>query len=82
MKLGVKFRWIVRVSYRLGYPNLEVRQSLNDALLKRLAGAALKQLRERGYAEKYRASGEPVQLVGVEFSEESRNITTFEIAEA
>ena len=45
-------------------------------------GAALQQLRERGYAEKYRASGEPVHLIGVEFSEESRNITAFEFAEA
>ena len=172
-----------RVSYRLGYPNLEVRQSLNEALLRRLAGAAagaaarnrlydglldndlagveaefraiyagipadwhrrndiarfegyyasvfyaslaalgfdlrvedasaagrvdlalrcggrvylfefkvieragdgaaLRQLRERGYAEKHRATGEPVHLVGVEFSEESRNIAAFETAEA
>ena len=31
---------IGRIRYRLGYPNLEVRQSLNEALLKRLAGAA------------------------------------------
>ena len=172
-----------RTSYRLGYPNLEVRQSLNNALLKRLAGAAavtathnrlydclldhdlaaveaefraiyagipadwhrrndiarfegyyaslfysclaalgldlavedasvagradlalrcggrvylfefklieragegaaLQQLRERGYADKYRASGEPVHLIGVEFSEESRNIAAFESEEA
>ncbi len=45
-------------------------------------GAALRQLIERGYAEKYRASGEPIHLIGVEFSEQSRNITTFETAEA
>ncbi len=44
-------------------------------------GAALRQLRERGYAEKYRAGGEPVYLIGVEFSEESRNIAVFETAE-
>ena len=45
-------------------------------------GAALRQLRERGYADKYRASGEPVHLIGVEFSEEARNIQTFATAEA
>ena len=45
-------------------------------------GAALPQLIERGYAEKHRAAGVPVHLIGVEFSEESRNITAFEIAEA
>ena len=45
-------------------------------------GAALRQLIERGYAEKHRAAGAPVHLIGVEFSEESRNITAFQIAEA
>ena len=45
-------------------------------------GAALRQLIERGYAEKYRAAGAPVHLIGVEFSEKSRNITAFENAEA
>ena len=45
-------------------------------------GAALRQLRERGYADKHRASGQPVHLVGVEFSEASRNIAAFETAEA
>ena len=45
-------------------------------------GAALRQLVERGYAEKHRAAGVSVHLVGVEFSEESRNITAFETADA
>ena len=45
-------------------------------------GSALRQLIERGYAEKYRASGEPVHSIGVEFSEETRNIATFETADA
>ena len=45
-------------------------------------GAALRQLVERGYADKYRALGEPVYLVGVEFSERARNISGFEVAEA
>ena len=44
-------------------------------------GAALRQLIERGYAEKYRADGAPVHLVGVEFSEASRNIAAFETSD-
>ena len=40
-------------------------------------GAALAQLRERGYADKYRASGEPIHLIGVEFSKDTRNVTAF-----
>ena len=41
------------------------------------AGQALQQLQDKGYADKYRASG-PVHLVGVEFSRERRNIVGFE----
>ena len=44
-------------------------------------GAALAQLKERGYAEKYRGRGEPVHLIGVEFSRETRNVTAFEVAD-
>ena len=40
--------------------------------------AALSQLKARGYADRYRGLGEPIQLVGVEFSAETRNITGFE----
>ena len=46
------------------------------------AGAALAQLRERRYADKYRGRGEPVHLVGVEFSSADRNIRRFEAGEA
>ena len=42
-------------------------------------GAALAQLKERGYADKYRASGERIYLIGVEFSRETRNVTAFEV---
>ena len=45
-------------------------------------GAAMAQLRERGYADKYRAPGVAVHLIGVEFSSESRNVTAFEHAAA
>ena len=44
-------------------------------------GSALAQLRERGYADKYRGLGEPIHLIGVEFSRETRNLTTFEVAD-
>ena len=41
-------------------------------------GAATAQLRERGYADKYRRLGEPVRLVALEFSEVTRNVARFE----
>ncbi len=44
-------------------------------------GAALAQLIERGYAEKHRAAGGPVHLIGIGFSEETRNIAAFETME-
>ena len=46
------------------------------------AGAALAQLKERGYAEKYRHLGEPIHLVGVEFSSQDRNVVAFEVERA
>ena len=45
-------------------------------------GAALAQLRERGYADKYRATGEPIHLIGVEFSSATRNVTAFAVEHA
>ena len=43
-------------------------------------GAALAQLQARDYAAKYRSRGEPIHLVGVEFSRQTRNVTAFEVA--
>ena len=45
-------------------------------------GSALAQLRERRYADKYRADDDPIHLVGVEFSRATRDITAFETADA
>ncbi len=45
-------------------------------------GAAMAQLRERGYADKYRGAGRPIHLVAVEFSKETRNLAVFEAAPA
>ena len=46
------------------------------------SGQALAQIRKRGYAEKYRSLGQPVYLIGVEFSEAERNVAAFEVAAA
>jgi hypothetical protein len=40
-------------------------------------GRALAQIKERGYAEKYR--GQPIHLIGVEFSREQRTVVGFEV---
>ena len=45
-------------------------------------GAALAQLRERGYADKYRHLGQPIFLIGVEFSSETRNLASFTVEPA
>ena len=45
------------------------------------AGSALAQLREWGYADKYRERGEPIHLIGVELSRQTRNVTAFELAD-
>ena len=45
-------------------------------------GAALAQLRAKGYAEKYRPQAAEIRLIGVEFSKEQRNVVAFETARA
>ena len=42
-------------------------------------GAAMAQLKERRYADKYRARGEPIHLIAVEFSANARNVVGFEV---
>ena len=42
-------------------------------------GRALQQIKDKGYADKYRARGEPIHLIGVEFSKAGRNIVGFEV---
>ena len=41
-------------------------------------GAALAQLQARGYADKHRAAGRAVHLIGVEISAQSRDVVAFE----
>ena len=43
------------------------------------AGAAMAQLKERRYADKYRALEQPIHLIGVEFSKDERNIVAFDV---
>ena len=45
-------------------------------------GAAMDQLKERRYADKYRTPGQPIHLIGVEFSKETRNLVTLDAERA
>jgi len=42
-------------------------------------GRALQQIIDKGYADKHRASGQPIHLIGVEFSKDSRSVVGFEV---
>ena len=42
-------------------------------------GAAMAQLKARRYADKYRSFGQPIWLIGVEFSKDTRNVVAFEV---
>ena len=43
-------------------------------------GAALAQLLDRRYADKYRGLDAPIHLIGVEFSQATRDLTAFDVA--
>jgi hypothetical protein len=45
-------------------------------------GCALQQIKEKRYADKYRALQQPIHLIGVEFSKEARNVVGFEVEAA
>ena len=45
-------------------------------------GTAMAQLREKGYADKYQATNEPIYLVAAEFSRERRNLVSFVVQQA
>jgi len=42
-------------------------------------GKALQQIKDKGYADKYRAEGHPIHLIGVEFSREQRSVVGFAV---
>ena len=43
------------------------------------AGSALQQIKDKQYADKYKALELPIYLIGVEFSKASRNLVGFEV---
>ena len=45
-------------------------------------GSAMAQLEEKDYADKYRYLGQPIHLVGMEFSREERNVAAFAVERA
>ena len=45
-------------------------------------GGAMAQLKTKGYADKHRHLGQPIHLIGVEFSKTSRNILVFDVEQA
>ena len=42
-------------------------------------GRALQQIKDRGYADKYRGLNQPIHLIGVEFSRDQRKVVAFEL---
>ena len=45
-------------------------------------GAAMAQLKDRRYADKYRGLGQPIWLIAVEFSKDARNLTSLDVDRA
>ena len=45
-------------------------------------GTEMAQIEEKGYADKYRRLGQPIHLVGVEFSRKERNVAAFSVERA
>jgi hypothetical protein len=42
-------------------------------------GRALQQIKDRGYADRYRGADQPIHLIGVEFSRERRALAAFDV---
>ena len=42
-------------------------------------GRAMAQLKQKGYADKYRHLGQPIHLIGVELNRGSRNVASWEV---
>lgn len=42
-------------------------------------GKALQQIKDKNYAEKFKSLNQPIHLIGVEFSKDSRNIVGFDV---
>jgi len=44
-------------------------------------GQALQQIKDKGYADKYRALNQPIHMIGVEFSRDQKKVVGFEVEE-
>ncbi len=42
-------------------------------------GSAMAQLKDKDYAAKYRALGQPIHLIGVGFSKQAKGVVGFEV---
>ena len=42
------------------------------------SNAALQQIKDRNYADKYKYRNEPIHLIGIEFSKRNRNVVGFD----
>lgn len=42
-------------------------------------GSALSQLKAKGCADRYRGRGQPIHLIGIEFSRETRTLAAFDV---
>ena len=43
------------------------------------AEAGIRQIRDRGYAEQYQGSGKEIDLIGINFSTEKRNLEAWKV---
>jgi hypothetical protein len=42
----------------------------------------LQQIKDKGYADKYKSLNQPIYLIGIEFSRDQKNVVGFEVDEA
>ena len=85
---SVGFDIVVEDSSSLGRLDMAVRFNNNVYLFEFKVvelspeGTAMAQLIQKRYADKYRDRGEPIHLIAIEFSRETRNLVEFETAHA
>ena len=53
---------------------LEFRMVRDKKGIRKALDSAIAQIREKGYAEKYRDRGEPIHLIGMVFGRKKRNL--------
>ena len=46
-------------------------------VVEQVKGSALQQIKDKGYADKYRTTGQQIHLIGVEFSKQQRQVIAF-----